>query len=582
MSQALPPPSISTLDLFPEHKRGWRQRALAKTLDAALGVGALNRLYRQFDCHGVSKLAFAQRFMEVFDLTLAYDEAAYQNIPKQGPVIVVANHPFGGIEGVAMAKLLTEHRADTKLFVNEMLRIIPELRDFFIFTNPLANNAKGNAASLRACQQHLEGGGLLFVFPAGSVSHSVTKHDPVTDGAWNRMITSLARKTDAQIVPCFIDGQNRPLFYRLGHVHERLRMAMLIREMLAGRGKTLRFHFGQPSSPPPHLSDAQQQTDVVRLLSYLQNPALNPAWPDDDQPATMQPLAEAQPRQAMMNEVAALPASQCLARHKTFATYWAMRAQCPTVVEDIRRLRERVFRLLDEGSGQPQDGDDLDDTYVQLFVVDEQAQEIIGAYRMGRTDLLQKDAGMDGLYLSQMFDFNPNFINQTQPCLEMGRSFVVPEHQRGFHGLNMLFQGIAGFVRQHPEYRCLYGTVSLSKQYSQLSVALVNAFLAAKQSDATPKRAFSHPGHHEIHRYLDQYGSDLKTLEWLVKQVEPDGKGLPVLLKKYAQLGAVFHCIGIDPNFATTPGLLLSVDLSQAPERMLKRYFANQLPDWAD
>lgn len=539
-------------------------------LDHLLGISQLNRLYERSAMKGLTKEAFAARFVEIFELEINSPLDLSMRIPQHGAAIVVANHPYGGIEGVILASLLSSSRSDVKILANQALKIIPELADFFIFTNPLAPGAKGNAQSLRACKAHLDKGGLLVLFPAGRVSYP-NSDGQVTDHQWNRMAGSLAANTKAPIIPCFISGKNSNVFYLMGKIYFRFRMLLLIKEMLKSKGRTVEITLGQPVLFPPFLEKTQMTTDIARLLTYLQAPEYQYHWPTYQTPVLL-PLASPQLAENLQAEISQLPAEQCLLRYKHFEVYYASRAQCPFVIEEIRRLREENFRLFDEGSGLPQDGDAFDDTYTHLFVYDSQTKAIIGAYRMGQTDNLLARGDIAPLYLSRMFDFSAEFINQVQPCLEMGRSFVIASHQRSFHGLLLLFKGIGAFVCKFPRYRTLYGTVSLSKQYTPLSVILIEQFLVTASPQVKAKKPFDLKVPADIQHYLANHPNDIEVLELLVKQIEPDGKGLPVLVKQYHQLGARFYCVGIDPNFADTPGLLLSVDLPKAPERLLKLY----------
>lgn len=567
---------LSIANLLATPPKTWFKKNLIKSADYILSIDDLSTLYNDAGLPGLEKVEFTETLIQHFDLTIDTPESSLLNIPKKGAAIVVANHPFGGIEGVILANILSKVRPDVKVLANKALKIFPELEDFFIFTNPLSTAAKGNLSSLRQCQQHLEKGGLLVVFPAGRVSYPKTISSPITDHQWNRMIGSLMNQFNCPVVPCFIGGQNRKRFYWLGHVYFRLRMLMLIREMLSIHKKNIPITFSKPFQIKSAQKDTQMSTDLTRLITYLQDKNFRQQWPETAS-TSMQTLAITPSKEQLTNEIDSLPSNQQLVHYKNYVVYYAKRSQCPTVIDEIRILREENFRLLDEGSGKPQDGDDFDDTYTHLFIFDQKNQCIIGAYRMGQTDKLLNTGGIDSLYLSKMFNFDSQFINQQQPCLEMGRSFIVLEHQRSFHGLLLLFKGISAFIYQHPEYQTLYGTVSLSKQYDPLSVLLIEQFLVTKDETVTPKESFVHPIHHELTSYLENNPSDIETLDKLIKQIEPDGKGLPVLVKQYHQLGATFHCVAIDPNFASTPGLLLSVNLPEAPARLLKLYLGDKL-----
>jgi putative hemolysin len=563
-------PQLSLNNLLPKKPRSFFSKLLITLVDYLLGISQLNRVYQDSGLKGLEKKAFATRFVNVFELTVKSQTNLPQLIPPKGAAIVVANHPYGGIEGVILAFLLSSVRGDVKILANQALKIIPELADFFIFTNPLVPGAKGNAKSLRACKDHLAQGGLLVLFPAGRVSYP-GRDGQVTDHQWHRIVGALTSFTQAPLIPCFISGKNSDFFYFMGKIYFRFRMLLLIREMLNSKGRTVEVTFGQATLLPSLPEKTQMTTDIARLMTYLHAPEYQHQWPVCKAPE-MLPLAASQLPHNLDNEISQLPQDQCLLQYKYFKVYYASRAQCPAVIEDIRRLREENFRQFDEGSGLPQDGDAFDDTYTHLFVYDTQNQAITGAYRMGQTDNLLAQGGVSQLYLNRMFDFSAEFINQQQPCLEMGRSFVVASHQRSFHGLLLLFKGIGAFVCKFPQYRTLYGTVSLSKQYTPMSVRLIEQFLVTSSSDVKPKKQFDVDVPNDIKQYLASYPADIEILELLVKQIEPDGKGLPVLVKLYHQLGAKFYCVGIDPNFAETPGLLLSVDLPHAPERLLKLY----------
>ncbi|MGE3597150.1 MAG: GNAT family N-acetyltransferase [Dehalococcoidia bacterium] len=212
---------------------------------------------------------------------------------------------------------------------------------------------------------------------------------------------------------------------------------------------------------------------------------------------------------------------------------------------------------------------------MQLVVWDNQERSLVGAYRMGKTDELRKERDASAIYLSQMFQFSDDFYEGAPPSLELGRSFVVPEHQKSFHALYLLWQGIGRFLLTHPRYRRLYGTVSLSRQYSRALALLCDA-LITPSPNVRPRHPLKHPLHPEWRDYRRREGAlDLPTLSALVRGLDGDGKDLPILLKHYYKLGAQFHCVGVDPNFNDTPGLLLSVDIPALEPKVLSTFLGN-------
>jgi putative hemolysin len=207
----------------------------------------------------------------------------------------------------------------------------------------------------------------------------------------------------------------------------------------------------------------------------------------------------------------------------------------------------------------------------------------MGAYRMGLTDKLIEAEGLNGLYLHKMFNFEPEFINRTRPCMEMGRSFLIPEFQGSYYGLLLLWRGICAFAKKFPQYRTLYGTVSISKLYKPRSVKLIETMMAKPEyrEHVSPRNNFEfslHPEIADLHSRIDQQAN----LSAFLSSLEDDGKDIPVLAKQYQKMGAKFHALGIDKSFNHTPGLLLSVHLPSAPERLLKLYFAGEYQDYVD
>lgn len=577
---ALPPTHSISLQHFLSAESPRWQRGLAYVLDVLTGIHQLDKLYQQHQFAGLPITEFLSKLCEVMKWDIKISDEDRAKIPSTGPFILVANHPYGGLEGVLLASLLTALRSDVKILANQALQIFPELEPCFIFTNPLKPSAKGNLTSLRQCHKHVAAGGLLVIFPAGRVSYPRTAHDLIAnniyDHPWDRFAVHLSQQYQCAIQPMFVEGQNRHRFYGMGLLYYRFRLFMLVRELLASQGKTTQFHLNVNSSIAESSKDASMQIDTTRLLTYLQDPRYRQEWPKENQ-QEFTDIAPQQPADSLLKEIDELPAEQRLAKYKHFDVCVATQTQCPAVIEEIRRLREICFREFDEGSGQAQDGDDFDAYYLQLFIWDRANQQIIGAYRMGQSDQIVPRLGVDGLYLSRMFDFSEQFVNQQKPCLEMGRSFVIRSQQKSFHALLLLFRGIAAFVSRNPHYSVLYGTVSLSKQYNPLSVWLMSRVLATPSEQVKARCAFTHPEHPELSRFMSEHPLDIENLDQLIRQIEPDGKGIPVLVRQYHQLGARFYAVGIDPNFASTPGFLLSVDLKSSPYKQLKLFFGDTL-----
>ncbi len=560
---------ISLRALIPRDRPAstWLARA-APLLDRLLGIHALDRIYRRHRLQGLPPFEFATQTLDALDISLT-PTGRVEDIPAHGPLLVVCNHPFGGVEALALMRTLQPVRTDIKFLANAGLQVFRELQPLFIATNPLRVTQK-NLSSIRRCEMHLAGGGVLVMFPSGKVSFRPRGGERIADAPWNRLVGHLARRTEAALLPAFFHGTNSPLFHFFGGVWDRAKLLMLPREFLRLRGQHIRFEIGHviPSGALRHM-DAKKLTRYARTMAYLlETPALQAPASD----AVHAPLAPLNDRACIAAELAALPAVQRLLDYKQFSVFYAAAVQIPLLMADIARERERVFRLYDEGSGQPRDGDGDDASYDQLFVWDNAARTLVGAYRMGRADALRQP-GAGGLYLARMFEFDPAFYDRQPPMLEMGRSFVAPEYQKHYASLYLLWQGIGRYLAAHPRYRRLYGTVSLSRQYDDRAIALICDALIEPSSHVRARQPLQAALHPEWRDFVAAQGKpDLATLSACVRGTDREGKDLPVLLKHYHKLGARFHCVGVDPNFNDTPGLLLSVDMDAMPAKLVSTF----------
>lgn len=555
----------------------------APFLDRVLKIRDIDLRYRSAGLAGLPPLEFADgalRALGVSGRNLGAPIA--DRVPRDGPVLIVCNHPYGGVEALILAALLREHRPDLRFLANGALRVFREFAPALIATNPL-RVTQGNLRSIRECEAHLKAGGALVLFPAGRVSFHQPGRQRIADGPWNRLVGHLALRTEATIVPVLFRGANSALFQNAGRVWERAKLLLLPREFLRLRGRQVDFSVGQPA--PPRIwrhMDAPAVTALARVLAYLEEQRA-PSAETLMHARALTPLAPRGDVEAMAREIDALPPTQRLLDFKDYSVCFASASQIPELMLEIARERERVFRGYDEGSGDSRDGDRYDETYVQLFVWDRSARALVGAYRMGRTDLLRQARDPHGLYLSQMFEFDSAFYEGQPPSLELGRSFVVPEHQKSFHALYLLWQGIGRYLVQHPRYRRLYGTVSLSRQYDDRAIAVLCDALIESSPHVRPRHPLRHPLHPEWLDYRAGRGRlDLAAVSALVRGLDVEGKDLPILLKHYHKLGARFHCVGVDPNFSDTPGLLLSVDVPALEPRLLATFLGDGADGYRD
>jgi putative hemolysin len=524
------------------------------------------------------------RILRAMAADYVVEEDALARIPRTGPLVVIANHPFGILDGAVAGDLLARVRSDVKVVTNRLLAGVPGMAERSVFVDPFGTNESAYA-SLRGLKESiswLRAGGALVIFPAGEVSHLRLNHPAVADPAWSNTAARLIRMTKASAVPLFFAGSNSATFHALGLVHGRLRTLRLMHEFVNATGKRVQVRVGSSIS---HEVTAGLRTDeaataYLRWRTYLlgEGEKQPKRWPCIGRRA-IQPIPEALSENAMRDEVEALGPEACLAQNGEFSTLIAGAEQIPSVLKEIGRLREITFRAVGEGTGTACDLDQYDAHYRHLFVWRPASREVVGGYRFAETATVLPARGVSGLYTSSLFRYDAQFFHRLGGALELGRSFVRPEYQRMYAPLLMLWKGIARYVALHPQSPVLFGAVSISNAYNRASRELLVKFferhkekqpLAGLVVPRTPFRTGRFRG-----RELDEVLPLLRDVEDLnapLADIERDGKTVPILLKQYLKMGGVVLAFNVDKGFADVLDGLVFVDLRRTKAAALARY----------
>jgi len=292
-------------------------------------------------------------------------------------------------------------------------------------------------------------------------------------------------------------------------------------------------------------------------------------------------IVPAIPKSQLKAEVEALPAHQRLVASGQFTVQWARAEQFPWCLQEIGRLRELSFRAAGEGTGKASDVDLFDSYYLHLFVWDTQADAIVGAYRLGLVDEILARFGKRGLYTHSLFQYGTRVLRAMNPAIELGRSFVRTEYQRSFAPLMLLWRGIGRFIVQSPQYAMLFGAVSISNDYEPASRQLIVDYLKANNIEVNlarhvrPRRPFRSRKMAELDSAEFAALNDIEDVSRLVKQIERDSKGVPILLKQYLKLGGRLLAFSADAQFNDALDGLIMVDLRRSDPRVLARYMGD-------
>ena len=574
---------------------------IERPLEAFLGITDLNETYDRL----VKKTSgnFFKRAVEAIGVDYEISDADLQKIPRDGPLVVVSNHPLGGLDGIVLGAVLLSIREDTKIILNGLLANMPEIKEYAICVNPFGGKeaTAQNVASMKETIRLLKSGGCIGTFPSGTVSHIHVKDCCISDPEWNTNIAQIARRTKANILPVYFDGRNSWLFYLAGLIHPRLRTLLLIREMFyVARRKKIQMHVGGVISARKvaEFQNDEELTSWLRINSYVLGGRNNKGEKQNSiQLKIIQrsiekifPMMHKEMQELILpieptlieKEIQALPESACMIKGDKISVYCAEAWQIPSTMLEIGRLREETFREVGEGTGKSIDTDEFDQYYLHMFMWDAENKKIAGAYRIGRTDKIMNSLGVQGLYASTLFKIKRELIDHISPALEMGRSFVASQYQKKRSTLAILWRGIGEYLYRNPQYRVLYGPVSISAQYNSISKDLMVQFLMERKTSEELAKFVKAKNPPKVSmksvdiKALMEGAADIDHVSALVSEVEIDNKGIPTLLKHYLKLDGELLAFNVDNEFGSCIDGLIMVDLLKTDPKLLKSYMGEK------
>lgn len=523
-------------------------------------------------------LDFIEAILDYLDISYKVNHKQLENIPAIGKVIVISNHPLGAADALTLIKMISDARQDKsiKIVANQMLSHIPQLASLLI---PVDNiHGKLTRESLQAIDQALENEEVVIFFPAGEVSRASLSG--IKDGYWKSGFLKIAQRTFTPVLPVHINARNSSSFYALSFIYKPISALLLGHEFMRSRSKKpLEFKIGEiipTSSFQAGLFKPKQYTRLFKKHLYRIAKDKTPLL------ATQQCISHPVDRQHLRSE---LKASEKLGSTTDGKDIYLIEAETSaTVLKEIGRLREYTFRKVGEGTGTKLDTDKYDEYYMHLVLWDDEALEIVGAYRIGECSWILSWLGREGLYMDELCKINDNMDETLDSAIELGRSFVQPKYW-GSRALDYLWQGIGAYLSHNPHIKYMYGPVSISNSYPKVAkdvlVYFYSRYFKAEENSFRAKRPYvlSRNTKDEFNALFgDQdYSEAFRTLKSYLKGF---GVTVPTLYKQYGDLchedGVKFFDFGIDPDFNNAIDGYLLVDLDKLKEEKRKRYLVQE------
>jgi putative hemolysin len=249
-------------------------RALIRMLENTTGRLSLIRRAKGYEADIARGTPFWDVMVNRYGLSLDIIGGALSNIPATGPLIVIANHPYGILDGLILGHILHRTRGDFRILANSVFSRAPALNDVLL---PISFDATREATQLNLQTRatalgYLGGGGAIGIFPGGTVSTAAKPFGPPMDPAWRNFTAKMIAKSDATIIPLYFEGQNSRLFQIASHLHYTLRLGLLLKEFRARTDAPVRLVIGDPIRRTSLGDDPAAMMETLRRATYALSP----------------------------------------------------------------------------------------------------------------------------------------------------------------------------------------------------------------------------------------------------------------------------------------------------------------------
>ncbi|MDD1607047.1 MAG: lysophospholipid acyltransferase family protein [Methylococcaceae bacterium] len=562
-------------EIYPNLKFGKDNKLIVSAVKKLLYEESLNKFI--IEHQHLRGFAFLDKLLSYFEFNYQLSNDSFKNIPSEGRLLIVANHPIGTLDGLALLKLIRSVRPDVRIVANRVLLQMEHLQSVFLPVDVLTDK-KSFKDTYQILQAALENEEAIIIFPAGEVSRITSKG--IEDGQWQTGFIKLAKKNQCPVLPIYIKAKNSALFYSLSMLYKPLGTFLLVNEMFNKKQQEIKFKVGVPV-PANALIDSKESNKLLsrRFRKHVLNlgkknqKSLFETVATVEHPGDTKAIKKALYRSRLLSET----------RDGKKIFLYQFKDDCP-VMQEIARLRELTFRTVEEGTGFAFDLDKFDVYYQHIVLWDDKDLEIVGAYRIGEGSKIMATMDIDGFYTQTLFNLQGEFAALLPNSIELGRSFVQPRYW-GMHSLEYLWYGIGAYLREQPEIKYLFGPVSISNAYPQQAKELIIGFYKQQfgstllQTKArTPFIISEQYRQFSASEFNGDYSTCFKILNSELKKL---GVKVPTLYKQYVELcvdnGCHFIDFNIDPDFNQCIDSLIMVEIDKITPKKRQRYIENPL-----
>ncbi|QKF66204.1 phospholipid acyltransferase [Arcobacter venerupis] len=554
-----------------DKKENFLKKSLFKIAKKIVHEDSINQFLTQ-NAH-LKGFEFVDAVLDYFDFDYTVSSSDLQNIPTSGKVMIIANHPLGGLDALCLLRLISQVRKDVKIVANDFLAGFEALHSLLI---PIDNyKIRQSKTDIKKVYEALNNEEAVIIFPAGEVSRATAKG--IKDPLWNKGFLNFAKNTNSPILPIFLDAKNSKTFYTISVINKTFSTLLLSHEMFNKKSKRIGVKVGQII---PNENIVPKGIDKKFLLNLYRKHLYSLKKGKKSFFETQSAIAHPVSRIDLLNE---LKKSNLIGQtNDGKKIYLYDYTEDSIVLKELGRLRELSFRKVGEGVNKKRDTDKYDIYYQHIILWDENDLEIVGSYRIGNSDYIFKNIGVKGFYSNTLFKYNEEFTPYLKDSIELGRSFVQPKYW-GTRALDYLWFGIGAYLRANPNVKYMFGPVSISASFPRVAKDMMifyySHYFGDEENLIEPKVPYSYSSNILEIKELFDLNDKKKDFKFLKSTLANIGVSIPTLYKQYSDIaedkGVKFLGFNVDNDFADCIDGFILVEVEKIKDSARQRYIEN-------
>lgn len=554
-----------------DKKENFLKKSLFKIAKKIVHEDSINNFLTQ-NAH-LKGFEFVDAVLDYFDFDYTVSSSDLQNIPTSGKVVIIANHPLGGLDALCLLRLISQVRQDVKIVANDFLAGFEALNSLIITIDNY--KIKQSKSDIKKIYDSLKNEEAVIIFPAGEVSRATTKG--IKDPSWNKGFLNFAINSNAPILPIFLDAKNSKTFYTISVINKTFSTLLLSHEMFNKKSKRIAIKVGEII---PNENITPKGIDKKFLLNLYRKHLYALKKGNKSFFETQKAIAHPVSRIDLLNELKKSKLIGQTSDNKKIYLYDY--TDDSIVLKELGRLRELSFRKVGEGVNKKRDTDKYDIYYQHIILWDESELEIVGSYRIGNSDFILKNIGVKGFYSNNLFQYNEGFVPYLQNSIELGRSFVQPKYW-GTRALDYLWFGIGAYLKNNPNIKYMFGPVSISATFPTIAKDMMifyySHYYGQSENLVEAKVPYSYSNNLSEIKEIFDLNDKKKDFKFLKSTLSNIGVSIPTLYKQYSEIavedGIKFLGFNVDNDFSDCVDGFILVEVAKIKDSARQRYIEN-------